>query len=77
MNPRKKNIVLGVFVLGIGLLTLMLFAFEIRDGLLQGSRGGGITQANNPIGFYISTALEGLVGSGLVICGAYFFRKKG
>ena len=76
MNPRKKNIILSVFVLGIGLLTLMLFAFEIRDGMLQGSRSSGITQANNPIGFYISTGLEGLIGSGLVICGAYFFRKK-
>ena len=76
MDPRKKNIILGLICLGIGLLTLMLFGFEVRDGVLQGSRNHGITEANDPIGFYISTALEGLIGIGLLICGIYFFKKK-
>lgn len=76
MASRKKNIILGLICLGIGLLTLMLFGFEIKDGVLQGSRSNGITQANNPIGFYISAALEGLLGLFLIGCSILFFRQK-
>ena len=68
MARQKKNLILGMICLFIGILTLMLFVFEVKDGVLQGSRSHGITEANNPIGFYVSTALEGLVGLFLLFC---------
>jgi len=76
MASRNKNIFLGLVCLGIGLLTLILFGFEVKDGVLQGSRSNGITQANNPITFYISTASEGLVGLFALGCSILFFRQK-
>lgn len=72
----KKNMVLGLICIVIGLLTLMMFGFEIRDGVLQGSRSHGLTVANNPIGFYISTGCEFLVGLGLTVFGIYSMRRK-
>lgn len=76
MASRKKNITIGGIGLVIGLLTLMMFGFEIRDGVLQGSRSYGMTHAANPITFYISTGLEFLTGTGLAAFGIYMLRMK-
>jgi len=76
MEGRKKNIVIGVIALLLGLPTLMIFGFEIRDGVLQGSRSYGITASSSPVAFYISVILEFLVGLGLTVFGIYSLRRK-
>jgi hypothetical protein len=76
MASLKRNILIGIISLIIGLLTLTLCAFEIRDGFLQGSRAYGMTRETNPITFYISTGCELLVGIGLTAFGIYSIRRK-
>ncbi len=76
MGLRKKNIIIGIIALLLGLLSLMMFGFEVRDGVLQGSRSRGMTQANNPIGFYVSIVCECLVGLALSAFGVYSIRRK-
>lgn len=76
MPSRRLNIIVGWIALAIGLLTLMLFVFELRDGILQGSRGYGMTSESNPITFYFSTGCELLVGVGLSAFGIYSIRRK-
>ena len=76
MSDPTKNRWIGWIALVIGLLTLMMFIFEVRDGVLQGSRSYGITQSSNPISFYVSVTLEGLVALGLIAFGVYSIRSK-
>ena len=76
MAGEPKNRWIGWVALVIGLLTLMMFVFEVRDGILQGSRSYGITQTSNPVSFYISVTLEGLVAVGLIVFGIYSIRRK-
>ncbi len=76
MASSKRNIVIGIIALALGLLTLMLLVFEICDGILQGSRIYGMTRDSNPITFYISTGFEFLVGIGLTAFGIYSIRRK-
>ena len=76
MADEPKNRWIGWVALVIGLLTLMMFVFEVRDGVLQGSRSYGITQTSNPVSFYISVTLEGLVAAGLIVFGIYSSRRK-
>ena len=76
MSVPRKNRWIGWVALVLGLLTLMMFIFEVRDGVLQGSRSHGITQAANPLTFYISVTLEGLVAIGLIAFGVYSIRSK-
>ncbi len=76
MTDEPKNSWIGWVGLVIGLLTLMMFVFEVRDGVLQGSRSYGITQTSNPISFYISVTLEGLIAAGLIAFGIYMIRRK-
>ncbi len=77
MSVPGKNHWIGWVALVIGLLTLMMFVFEVRDGVLQGSRSHGITESNNPVGFYISVAIEGIIALGLIAFGVYSIRNKG
>ena len=76
MADEPKNRWIGWVALVIGLLTLMMFVFEVRDGVLQGSRSYGITHTSNPVSFYISVTLEGLVAVGLIVFGIYSIRRK-
>ena len=76
MSGQSRNRWVGWVALAIGLLTLMLFVFEIRDGILQGSRSHGITASNNPFGFYISVAFEGLIALGLIVFGVFSIRSR-
>ena len=76
MADEPKNRWIGWVALVIGLLTLMMFVFEVCDGVLQGSRSYGITQTSNPVSFYISVTLEGLVAVGLIVFGIYSIRRK-
>ena len=76
MADEPKNRWIGWVALVIGLLTLMMFVFEVPDGVLQGSRSYGITQTSNPVSFYISVTLEGLVAVGFIVFGIYSIRRK-
>ena len=67
---------MGFVALLLGLsLGLMLF-FEIKDGALFGSTSNGMTLSSNPVTFYISTILQGLVVILLVASGVSLVRNK-
>ena len=76
MANSKRHIVIGIIALVIGLITLTLFVFEIRDGVLQSSRSYGMTREANPITFYISTGCEFLIWLGLTAFGVYSIQRK-
>ena len=77
MDDPKGNRWIGWIGLVLGVLTLMMFTFEIRDGVLQGSRSYGVTEMASPITFYLSAGLQLIVGLGLTIFGVYSIRRKG
>ncbi len=76
MEPKRKSILIPSIVLMIGILALLMFLFEIRDGVLQGSKSYGITRETDPVGFYISVSIEFLVGAGMTGFGVYMLRRK-
>lgn len=76
MDASRKNKVIGIVTLAIGLLCLTMFAIEVKDGVLQGSRVYGLTRESDPITFYISTGFEFLIGIGLTVFGVYSIRRK-
>jgi hypothetical protein len=76
MTSQKKNLWFGIGMIFIGLLTLMMFGFEIYDGKLEGSRSYGLTQAGTPFVFYLSTGLELLLGLVLLAGGIYTVRNR-
>ena len=76
MSVPGKNRWIGWVALVLGILTLMMFIFEVRDGVLQGSRSHGVTQSANPLTFYVGVRLEGIVAIGLIAFGVYSIRSK-
>ena len=76
MNTNRKNILIGLILVGIGLCLFMLFAIEIKDGVLHGSRSEGIGRTENPLTFYFSVGFEFLLAVFLLIGGIYFLRQK-
>ncbi len=76
MASEKTSRRIGFVALFLGLsLGLMLF-FEIKDGALFGSNSNGMTLSSNPVTFYVSTILQGLVVILLGGSGVSLIRNK-
>jgi len=76
VTSQKKNFWFGIGMIVIGLMTLMMFGFEVYDGRLEGSRSYGLTREATPFVFYLSTRIELLVAMGLLAGGIYTLRQK-
>lgn len=76
MASGRKNILIGWAFNVTGLATLLLFIFDISDGVLHGSASEGITFTGSPKVFILSICLKLGLAAFLLYTGVGILRKK-